>query len=224
MPEVLAIIPVRGRDVAKTGGMPTLGDRPLIAHTIGAAKAAQTVTRVMVWTDDAIVQQLAIALGAEAPVLRSPGLAQPGVPLEQVLQDCVRELERREGYRPAVIVQLEMSHPFREPGLIDRVVRTLLEQELDTVFTAYEDRHAFWKVGADQRLEPISDERVTRAARPPLYKEISGLVCAIRADVVRAGQRLGRRVGVVPLTGLEALVDTQDESGLELARKLYDEQ
>jgi hypothetical protein len=42
----------------------------------------------------------------------------------------------------------------------------------------------------------------------------------MRAEVVRKGQRLGDRVGVVALNSLQALVDTQDESGLELARRV----
>ena len=120
-----------------------------------------------------------------------------------------------------IVVRLEISHPFREEGLIDQVVETLIEQGLDSVFTAYEDHHNFWKVNQFGELEPISDERHTRSGRPPLYKEMSGLASATRAEVARAGERLGKRVGVVALTSLYALVDTQDEIGLELARRLH---
>lgn len=217
---VVAIIPVRGRDLVKSGGMPTLGGRPLIAYTVDAARQARTVGRTVVSTDSEDVRRLAMELGVEAPFVRPAELSVAGTPLEAVLQHALRWLDEQEGYRPDIVVRLEISHPFRDAGLIDRVVRTLLEQDLDTVFTAYEDHHNFWKVNAYGELEPITEEHQTRGKRPPIYKEMSGLVSATRAELVRSGQRLGKRVGVVALTSLHALVDTQDESGLELARRV----
>ncbi len=219
-PQVVAIIPVRARDLVKSGGMPMLGGRPLISYTIEMAKRAKTIHRVIVSTDSESIRQLAIELGAEAPFVRPPELAAAGVGLEQVLQHGLTWLESHEEYRPDIVVRLEISHPFREDGLIDRVVDTLCEGELDTVFTAYEERHNFWRINPQGELEAVTDEHHTRTGRAPLYKEIGGLVCATTAETVRIGERLGRRVGVVPLASWQALVDTQDEVGLDLARRL----
>jgi len=216
---VLAIIPVRARDLAKTRGMPDLGGRPLIAYTIEAARRSAVIDRIVVSTDSEDVRRLAIELGVEAPFVRPAELAAPGTPIEPVLQHCLSALER-DDYRPDIVVQLQISHPFRQDGLIDQVVRTLVEQELDAVFTAFEERHGFWKVNAYGELEPVGEERGTRNERTPLYKEMSGLVCASTRQVVTSGDRLGKRVGLVPLRTLHALVDTQDEEGLDLARRL----
>jgi hypothetical protein len=49
---------------------------------------------------------------------------------------------------------------------------------------------------------------------------MGGLVKVMRADVARAGQRLGRRVGVVPVRDLSSLVDLRDDDGLHLAEVL----
>src|SRR4029453_18018832 len=141
--EVLALIPVRGRDLVKSGGMPLLGDRPLMAYTVDAARHARTVGRVVVSTDSEDVQRLALSLGAEAPFLRPAELSAPGTPLEAALRHAVLTLESDGSYRAQIVVRLEISHPFRDVGLIDRVVRTLVEQDLDTVFTEYEDHHNF---------------------------------------------------------------------------------
>ncbi len=219
-PEVLAVIPIRGRDVQRTAGMPLLGGRHLLEYTVEAARRARTIRRILVSTDSEDVRRVALACGVEAPFLRPAELAAPGASLVGVLRHCLDWLEAHEGYRPAIVVRLEMSHPFREEGLIDRVVHALSEQGLDSVFTAYEERHNIWKQNAYGELEPIVDEQQTRAVRLPLYKEVSGLVCATTSDVIRSGQQLGRRVGVVSLNSLHALVDTQDEQGLELARRL----
>jgi CMP-N-acetylneuraminic acid synthetase len=217
---VLAIIPVRAEDLAKTGGMPMLAGRPLIDHTFDAAKRSRQISRILVTTDSEAVQQLAREFGAEAPFLRPAELAASGVPIERVLQHALAWLEEHEGYRPELVVRLEISHPFREEGLIDRAIQTLREQQLDTVFTAYEERDRFWKATQTGELEAVTDERQTRGSRAPIYREISGVVCVTTGEVARSGRRIGERVGVVALRSLEALVDTQDPIGLTLAHRL----
>ena len=219
-PSVLAIVPVRASDLRKTSGMPSVGERPLIAYTLEAARQARSITRVVVSTDSEEVRALATTLGAEAPFLRPATLADAGTPIERVLQHCVLWLEKEEGYRPDVVVRLEISHPLRDEGIIDRVVGTLLDRDLDSVFTVYEERHRFWRLTAAGDLEPLFDEGQVRPSRQPIYKEVGGVASASRADVVRSGERLGKRVGVAALTSLSALLDTQDPNGLELAQRL----
>jgi len=219
-PQVLAIIPVASGGLVRTGGMPLLGGHPLIVYTVEAAKRSRCIQRIIVSTDSEEVRQMALGLGVEAPFLRPTELAAPGTPIERVLQHCLTWLEEREGYRPDIVVRLEISHPFRDEGVIDRVIMTMLDRGLDTVFTVYEEHHNFWRLTPEGELEPLMREGETRDRRPPLYKEISGLVYAATGEVVRAGERLGKRVGVVPLSSLQALVDTQDEFGLDLARRL----
>lgn len=217
---IVAIIPVRGRDLERTGGMPELGGRPLLAYTVEAARAASRVDRIVVSTDSEDVRRLAIALGAEAPFVRPPELAVSGVPIERVLLHCLTWLDEHDQYRPTIVVRLEISHPFRQEGLIDRAIDAMVTQGLDTMFTAFEEHHNFWKMNAWGDLEPILDVDHTRARQTPIYKEMSGLVCVTTTDVIRSGHRIGTKVGLVPLTSLQALVDTQDAIGLELARRL----
>jgi CMP-N-acetylneuraminic acid synthetase len=52
-----------------------LGDGPLLAHTLDAARGSKYVDRVIVSTDDAHVAEVARAHGAEVPFLRPPELA-----------------------------------------------------------------------------------------------------------------------------------------------------
>ncbi|HEX9018280.1 MAG TPA: acylneuraminate cytidylyltransferase family protein, partial [Anaerolineaceae bacterium] len=69
--EVLAVIPARGG----SKGIPRKNIRdfaghPLIAYSIEAGLSAQTVTRVIVSTDDAEIASVARECGAEVPFLR----------------------------------------------------------------------------------------------------------------------------------------------------------
>src|SRR5687768_8774426 len=73
---VLAVVPARGgTDPVPYLNIKRLGDCPLLAHTLQAARAAGCVDRVIVSTDDPQVAEVARAWGGEAPFLRPADLA-----------------------------------------------------------------------------------------------------------------------------------------------------
>ena len=79
--EVLALIPARGG----SKGIPRKNIRefagaPLIAYSIAAGLRANTVTRVIVSTDDEEIAEVARAWGAEVPFLRPAELANDETP------------------------------------------------------------------------------------------------------------------------------------------------
>lgn len=223
--EVVAIIPVRGNDPEGTGSDTlSLGGKPLISYTIESAKASRFVSRVIVTTEDPGMAQMAKELGAEAPFLRPRELAQPGVVLARVLQHALLWLEEHEGYQADVVVLLEVTHPMRPAGLLDQVIEVLLTENLDSVFVAREERHEFWTFNAQGSLERVQPrDEVPREFLQPLYKEMGGMVTAVRAELVRAGKRLGDRIGLVPLRDCASLIDLHDEDGLKLAQALLKE-
>lgn len=216
----VAIIPIRGDDPQ---GDPDfrLGGRPLLAYTIEAARAARRVDRVVVTTDSARIARAAEDCGAEAPFIRPAELSRPDVPLGTVLKHCVDWLDTHDSYATDIVTLLEITHPIREDGLIDQVLDVLIEQDLDSVFTAVEERQDFWQMDRYGALQKIGgeDDR-PRKTKDPLYREMGGIVTATRAAFIKEGRRLGRRVGLIPLHALSARVDTRDEVGLLLARHL----
>jgi len=218
---VLAIIPIRGQDEEFTDGMPLLASKPLMNYTFEAAKKSRHINKIIVTTDSPNVQRQAGSFGVEAPFLRPQELSGKDVSLDQVLQHCVRWLEENQGYVADVVILLEITHPIREEGLIDQVIQTLLENDLDSVFVAHEERHSFWTPDAHGALVKIGEEAyMPRHLRKPIYREMSGLACATRAEFVRGGSRLGLRVGLVPIHGLGTIADTHDENGVWLAEQI----
>ncbi len=214
--QVIALVPVRGRPLFRE----SLGKKPLLVHTLDAVKESHSVQRILVTTEDQEIADLARQEGAEVPFLRPLELAEPGVPLERVFQHAITWLESNEGYKVDVAVLLEVSHPFRPPGLIDRIVNSLVEQKLDSVFVAVEETASFWFQG-NQGLTPIGEDgHAPRSERKPIYREISGMVCATRGEVIKRGDRLGRLVGMVPIRGMTGRVDVRSPMDLEIAKTL----
>jgi N-acylneuraminate cytidylyltransferase len=148
-------------------------------------------------------------------------LAARGVCLAKVLQHALLWLEEQQGYPVDIAVLLEITHPIRPPGLIDRVIEVLLTEGLDSVFVAREERHEFWSFNPHGELERIQRrDEMPRSDLLPLYKEMGGMVTAVRAEWIRAGRRLGDRVGLVPVRDASSLIDLHDEDGWKLAQAL----
>lgn len=216
------VIPAREADLVRDGAMLQLSGKPLLWYTIAAALESTRATRVVVYTDGELVARVARDLGAEVPFVRDPALSSPSVGLAAVLQRFVQDIALS-GPLPDIIVCLEPSHPIRPSGLIDSVLDALEGSDLDTIFAAYEDHHSFWTIGEAGEFMPLSAHPdAPRGQRAPLFREVAGLVCATRTAILRSGQRIGPRVGVVPVRDWIGLVDTQDPVGLALVERLME--
>jgi spore coat polysaccharide biosynthesis predicted glycosyltransferase SpsG/CMP-N-acetylneuraminic acid synthetase len=194
---VLAVVPARGgTDHVPYLNIKRLGDCPLLAHTLQAARAAQTVDRVVVSTDDPQVAEVARAWGAEAPFLRPRDLAGDIPSLKPVIVHAVREMEAR-GERPEVVVVLQATTPFRDGAAIDDAVGKLVAGGYDTVLSVTEDRTLSWRAEGS-RLLPLFAREGRRDEQPPVYKE-NGAVVAMRRAVLDGDSRFGEKVGHVVL-------------------------
>ena len=227
---LLGIIPIRGTDPEFAEGPEVkLGDRPIVAYTIDSARASRRLDRVVVSTDDPGIAALAKRLGAET-ALRPLSLSGMGVTITNVLQHVVLQLAE-EGYAPDWVVKLEITHPFRPPGIIDRVIELALEQGVDSAFLAYPEPHSYWLLGDDGRPQQIGDDMdVPREIRRPVYRDVGGVVSLTRVENLRVGRMYGERVALVPVDDVFVTVDLHEghashyrnRVGFQMAESLVD--
>lgn len=230
-PRFLGIIPIRGTDPEFADGPEVkLGDRPIIAYTIEAARSSRRLDRVVVSTDNPGIAALAQKLGAEASSLRPATMRGLGVSITRVLQHVVAELAEQ-GYVPDWVVKLEITHPFRPAGIIDRVIELALAQEVDSAFLAYPEPHSYWLLGEDGRPQQVGDDMdVPREIRRPIYRDVGGVVSLTRVENLRMGKMYGERVGLVPVDDVFVTVDLheghaahyRDRVGFQLAESLVE--
>jgi spore coat polysaccharide biosynthesis predicted glycosyltransferase SpsG/CMP-N-acetylneuraminic acid synthetase len=190
-------VPARGgTDSVPYLNIKRLGDRPLLAHTLEAAKGAACVDRVVVSTDDPRVADVAQANGGEVPFLRPDDLAADIPSLKPVIAHAVREIEKT-GDRPDVVVVLQATSPFREAEAVDAAVDRLVGGGYDTVLSVTEDRTLNWRA-EDGALQPLFEKEGRREEQEPVYKE-NGAVVALRRAVLDGPSRFGERVGYLVL-------------------------
>lgn len=158
--KILALIPGRGG----SKGMPRknirlLAGKPLIAHSIIAAKQSRYIDRVIVSTDDDEIAAVAGEYGAEVPFLRPKELAGDLTPDYPVFEHCLDWLEARDNYRPDIVVHLRPTGPLRTPRQIDEAIELFSRHpEADSVRSVHEPErtpHKMWKIGEGPYMIPF---------------------------------------------------------------------
>ncbi len=195
-PEVLALIPARGG----SKGIPRKNIRdfagaPLIAYSIAAGLRANTITRVIVSTDDEEIAEVARAWGAEVPFLRPAELAEDQTPDYPVFRQALDWLAEHEGYRPEVVVQLRPTSPVRPISCVDDAVNLLLAHpEADCVrgvVPAGQNPYKMWTIDAESgQMRPLlslpgvpEPYNAPRQALPPTYWQ-TGHIDAIHTRTI----------------------------------------
>jgi N-acylneuraminate cytidylyltransferase len=202
--EVLAVIPARGG----SKGIPrknirSFAGHPLIAYSIQAGLSAQTVTRVIVSTDDEEIAAVARQYGADVPFLRPGEFAQDQSLDLPVFQHVLEWLGEHENYHPDVVVQLRPTSPVRPPTLVDEAVRLLLEHpEADSVrgvVPAGQNPHKMWRIDPETgQMRPLlqvagitEPYNAPRQVLPPVFWQ-TGHIDAIRPRVFAQGSMSGQ--------------------------------
>ncbi len=209
-PEVLAIIPARSgsKGIPRKNIRPFAG-YPLIAYSIEAGLRAESVTRVIVSTDDEQIASVAREYGAETPFLRPAEFARDDSTDLPVFTQALDWLKIHEGYEPEIMVQLRPTSPFRPLDCVDNAVRKLIDHpEADSVrgvVLAGQNPHKMWILDGDQKpMHPLlkvpglaEPYNAPRQALPPVHWQ-TGHIDAIRVSTIYQKKSLSGEV-ILPL-------------------------
>ncbi len=196
MSEVLAIIPARGgsKSIPRKNIIDFAG-YPLIAYSIAAGLAAETISRVIVSTDDDQIAKISRRYGAETPFVRPDEYAQDSTPDLPVYQHALTWLAENEDYHPDIVVQLRPTSPFRRVWHIDQSVLRLIEHPdadaVRTVCVPFQNPFKMWRIGSDGFLQPLGTKlgvshepyNQPRQALPEIYWQ-TGYVDAVWSDTI----------------------------------------
>jgi YrbI family 3-deoxy-D-manno-octulosonate 8-phosphate phosphatase len=209
-PDVLAIIPARGG----SKGIPRKNIRnfagyPLVAYSILAGLRAETVTRVIVSTDDEEIAAVAREWGAETPFLRPAELAQDNSTDFPLFTQALEWLKEHESYQPDIVVQLRPTSPIRPVSCVDDAVRKLIAHpEADSVrgvVPAGQNPHKMWVLGREgEPMKPLLEVagiaepyNAPRQALPTIYWQ-TGHIDAIRVSSILEKKSLSGDI-ILPL-------------------------
>lgn len=104
--------------------------RPLMSWSIEQAYQSKyrNLFRVVVSTDSQKYAQIAETYGAEVPFLRPAEISGDLSTDYQVIDHALDQLERKDGYRPDLILHLRPTQPCRKVADIDRALDLFISQ------------------------------------------------------------------------------------------------
>jgi N-acylneuraminate cytidylyltransferase len=166
--KALALILARGgsKGVPRKNAAVIAG-KPCVMWTVGAAKDAEAVGRVVLSTDDSELARLARDAGVEV-VERPAALASDTARVDDAARHAVERLDASGGLwtDPALpIVILYGNVPVRPAGLIDRAVGLMLKTGCDSVqsYSPVGKHHPWWTArvnGATGQVAPWEGDRL----------------------------------------------------------------
>jgi len=182
--KIIAIIPARGGSKAiPKKNLQLLHGKPLIAWPIKLAKSVKRIERVIVSTDNNEIMTTSQKYGAEILFKRPAELAKDETPIHLVLQHCIRYLEKKEKYRPDIIVLLTPTSPFLTVKRVNQALDFFKSAKCNSVVSVVKDYGHFWteRNGRLQRFYPL--KLANRQYSVPLYRE-NGAIYFSRYKVI----------------------------------------
>jgi len=220
--EILAIIPARGgsKGIPRKNVQP-LGGKPLLAHTIDAAKAAKFISRVVVSTDDQEISSVAKSYGAEV-IWRPKELSDSKSSSESALLHALEFLRNSENYSPDILVFLQCTSPFTSSADIDGAVQTLSEKNADSVLAVTPFHSFIWEYDESGNAVGINHDKSIRKLRQEQtnqYFETGAIYVLKLAGFVEAKHRFFGKTSMFVIPR-ERSVDIDEPVDLIIAEKV----
>lgn len=189
----LGVIAARGGSKGFPGkNLRLLDGRPLIEHTILAARHSRMLDYFLVSTDDRVIADAARAAGAKVPFLRPPALATDEISIWPAVRHATEQWEQAAGRQADAVVLLQPTSPLRIGEDIDGCLARFWELEADICVsvTASHDGPYF------NLVEPVAGSMFFRACSPvmldcerrqqalPVYA-LNGAVYVVRRSALR---------------------------------------
>ena len=140
--KVVALIPARsGSKSVPNKNIRLLGNHPLVAYSIAAAKLANGIDSVIVSTDSEEYAMIARKYGARAPFLRPPEISGDNSTDNEWIQHVLNWMQNNEGYIPSFLIHLRPTTPLREIKIIENAIRYMMKNATATALRSAHKTH-----------------------------------------------------------------------------------
>jgi CMP-N,N'-diacetyllegionaminic acid synthase len=159
---MIAIIPARkGSKGLKNKNILYIKNKPLIAHTIIAAKKSKYIKDIFVSTDCQIIAKISKKYGAKVPFFRPKRLAKDNSNVIDVYKYTIKKLEKIFNRKFESFISLLPTSPLRNEKDIDKAVKIFIEKKADSVISVTESPFPIsWllKINKDGKLKRLNNK------------------------------------------------------------------
>lgn len=219
--EILSIIPARG---GSTGipmkNLRKLRGKPLLYYSIRSSLNSRFISRTIVSTDNAKITKYALSQKVEV-IKRPKKLANNVAPIEPTMKHVLTVLERKEKYRPDLIVLLHNTSPLRTSKHIDEAINLLTKKKYDSILSGYRSHQFLWKE-KNGLVYPINYDPAKRPNRQQIKTEFienGAIYVTSYKSFMKTFVRISGKTGMYIMPE-DLSVDINDESDLVIASNI----
>ena len=197
---VLAITLARGgsKEVKKKN-IKKINNKPLIWYTIKEALKSKLIDRYIVSTDNKEIKKISQKHGADVPFLRPKNLATDKASSVKALQHAVKFVEKKDGQKYDIIVELMCTNPLKKSDDIDKIIKKIINTNADTVIAVHkiEDHHPrrLKKIINDKIVNFMSEKPESRRQdlKPFAYVRSGSIYAIKRSHLMNENRRYGSK-------------------------------
>ena len=225
--KVLCVILARGGSKGLIDkNLKELDGIPLVARPVIDAKKSKYINSIVVSTDSNEIAKVAKEFGADVPFIRPDELSDDFATTESALQHAIIEYEKQKKIKFDISVFLTATDVFRDPNIIDRGIKILIENpDLDSVFSGSQTHKNFWEKDSNGNWVRIRDWMKvysSRQVRKSIVREDTGIFSASRSHLWRQGKRIGDKVEIILNNDPYSSTDIHTIDDLKLAQMIID--
>ena len=162
--KIIAIIPARGgsKGISRKN-VRLIGDKPMLAWNIEAARKSKYIDSVYISTDDTEIKEVASKYGANV-IDRPKNIAGDTASSESSLCHSLKILSDQ-GIKPDLLVFMQCTSPLTSSEDIDEAVRKLLDTNADSCLTVTDFHYFIWKEDLKGEAKGINHDKSYRPRR-----------------------------------------------------------
>jgi hypothetical protein len=122
--------------------------------------------------------------------------------LNKLMMSALLKIEEHEDF-PESVLYVNHDYLNRPQGIFDELIADAQHKGFDTVFPGLVDYGHYWYQNKNNEFKQTDPSLNTRTKRNPLYKALYGLGCLTSSWVLRSGQLVGGKVGILKITNAE---------------------
>lgn len=206
----------------KNKNLTKIGNKSLLKKTIEFVKKSKFISHIVISTDDKKIAKVSEKEKCFTIFPRPKILSNDNATSEIALKHALNIFESK-FYKTNIICYVQVTEPFRPPGILDKCINVLLKNKnIDSCFAAFEQKKNFWvKDGKNLRRISTYKERYTpRQKKKSVLREDTGVALATRSKFIKIGERIGKKVRCIEYTNPKYNLDINNHNDLNFAKKI----
>jgi glycosyltransferase involved in cell wall biosynthesis len=176
----------------------------LLAETVAALNASHYVDNIYV-----LSHQSELAQGDARWIDRGRIANVDQLGMDELLQQAQCVIESQADY-PEALLYVNYEYLSRPAGLFDKLIFDAQYKGFDTVFSGFVDYCHYWFRAESDEFRQTDPSMKGRTERKPVFRALYGLGCVTSAALIRKGQMVGGRIGILPLEQLHHTLRLRD--------------